>query len=107
MCGDFFLPFLVIEAEEFVDGNMVDGELGQIEIMQAGQPADRRLECTTASLAPVDDPFEYAHVFTETRPEEFSVRAFPKPIHIKNQRRIGELLSDIEPVPKIIPDVIS
>src|SRR5437667_1957057 len=75
--------------------------------MRAGQPADGRLERATASLAAVDDPFEHAHVFTETGPEEFSVRAFAKPIHVKNQRRIGEPLSDIQPVLKIIADVVS
>src|SRR4029077_1101109 len=107
MRSDLFLPFLVIEAKEFVNGIVIDVELGQVEIVRAGQPADRRLECATASLAPVDDPFEHAHVFTETGPEEFSVCTFAKPIHVKNQRRIGELLCNIEPVLKIIPDVVS
>ena len=107
MRSDLFLPFLVIEAKEFVNGIAIDVEPGKIEIVRAGQPADRRFECATAFLASVDDPFKHAHVFTETGPEEFSVCAFAKPIHIENKRRIGEPLSDIEPVLKIIPDVVS
>src|SRR2546423_3542439 len=75
--------------------------------MRAGQPADGRLERATASLAAVDDPFEHAHVFTETGPQEFSVSAFAKPIHIKDQRRVAESLTDVEPVLEIIPDVVS
>src|SRR6266550_853119 len=92
----------MIEAKEFVNGIVIDVELGKVEIVRAGQPTDRRFECATASLAPVDDPFEHAHVFTETGPEEFSVCAFAEPIHIKNQRRIGEPLSDVQPVLEII-----
>src|SRR2546423_14903159 len=75
--------------------------------MRAGQPADGRLERATASLAAVDDPFEHAHVFTETGPEEFSVSAFAKPIHIKDQRRVAESFTNVEPVLEIIPDVVS
>src|SRR5215471_14020711 len=107
MRSDFFLPFLVIETKEFVNSNVIDAELGKIEIVRAGQPADWRFERATAPFAPVNDPFEHAHVFTETWPEEFSVCALAKPVHIKNQGRIGELFSDIEPVPEISPDVVS
>src|SRR5947208_17195104 len=107
MGGDLFLPFLVIEAKEFVNRIMINVELGQIEVVRARQPTDRRLECATISLAPVDDPFEHAHVFTETWPEEFSVCAFAKPVHVENLRWIGELLSDIEPMLEIIAEVVS
>src|SRR5215472_1846344 len=75
--------------------------------MRTGQPADGRPERATASLAAVDDPFEHAHVFTETGPEEFSVSAFAKPIHIKDQWRVAESLTDFEPVLEIIPDIVS
>ena len=51
MRSDLFLPFLVIEAKEFVNGIVIDVELGQIEIVRAGQPADRRFECAAASFA--------------------------------------------------------
>src|SRR3954451_11770653 len=106
MRGDLVLPFLVIEPEEFVNRIVINVEALHIEIVRARQPTDRRLECATIFLAPVDDPFEHAHVFTKTWPEEFSFCAFAEPIHVKNQRWIGELLSDIEPVLKIISDVI-
>src|SRR3954453_1044678 len=107
MRGDLLLPFLVIEPKEFVNRIVINVEAGDIEIVRARQPTDRRLECATISLAPVDDPFEHAHVFTETWPKEFSFCAFAEPIHVENQRWIGELLSDIEPVLKIISDVVS
>src|SRR3982751_6114943 len=106
MRGDLLLPFLVIEPEEFVNRIVINVEVGHIEIVRARQPTNRRLECATISLAPVDDPFEHAHVFTEPWPKEFSFCAFAEPIHVENQRWIGELLSDIEPVLKIISYVI-
>ena len=97
----------MIEAKEFVNGVVIDVELRKIEIVRAGQPADWRFECAAASLASVDDPFEHAHVFTETGPKEFPVRAFAKPIHVEDERWIGELLSNIEPMLKVLPDVVT
>jgi len=70
-------------------------------------PIEAQIRTFAASFAPVDNPFEHAHVFTKTWPKEFSVCVIAKPIHVKNQGRIGELLSDVEPVLKIIADVVS
>src|SRR5205823_14946640 len=107
MRADFSLPFFVIEPEEFVNGIVIDVEIRKLEIMGAGQPAYRRFERATMALAPVDDPLKHAHVFAKAGPQKFSVRAFAKPIHVKDQRRIGEALSYVQPVLKIIADVVS
>src|SRR5207248_1484501 len=76
-------------------------ELGQIEIVQAGQPADRRFERAVAAFTTVDDPLENTHVIAETGPEKFPTLTLAEPIHIEDQRRIGKAFSNGEPVPKI------
>ena len=68
MRGDFFLPFLVIEPEEFVNGIVIDVQLCKIQIMGTGQPAYRRFDRATVPFAAVDDPLEHAHVFAKARP---------------------------------------
>ena len=105
--GQFFLPLLVIDAEKFDDVFVLDVELIKIEIVRAGQPADRRLNRVPCSFAAIDDPFEHPHVLAETWPEKFSVCAFAKPVHVKNERRIGEALPDLEPMPEVIADVVA
>ena len=86
---------------------MVDVELDEIEIVGAGQPADRRFQCAAGSVAAIDYPFQHAHVFAETRPEKLALPPFAKPVHIENERRIRQAFPHIEPVLEIIPDVVS
>src|SRR6266516_5154457 len=105
--SQFSLPLLVIDAEKFDDGFVLDVELIEIEIVRAGQTADGRLNRAPGSFAAMDDPFEHPHVLAETGPEKFPVRAFAKPVHVKNKRRIGEALSDLKPMPEVIADVVA
>ena len=102
--SNLFLPLLVIDAEKFDDVFVLDVELIKIEIVRAGQPANGRLNRAPCFFAAIDDPFEHPHVLAETGPEKFPVRAFAKPVHVKNERRIGEALPDIEPMPEVIAD---
>ena len=66
--GQFLFPLFVIDFEKLVDPFMIDLELGQIEIVQTGEPPDRRFERGIASFAAIDDPFQHAHVVAETGP---------------------------------------
>src|SRR5262249_53540895 len=84
----------------------MDVETIKIEIMRTGQPADRRLECLAILFAAIDDPLEHAHVLSEAWPKEFSVRAFAKPVHVEDERRIAETFSDVDPMPEIIANVV-
>ena len=107
MLGEFFLPFLVIDSEKIGDRFMVDIQLFQVEIVWARQPANGRFERAACLFAAINDPFEHSHVLAEARPEEFSILAFAEPVHVEDERRIGETFSDVHPMPEIIADVVS
>src|SRR5438874_685003 len=96
----------MVDLEQFIDAFVIDLEPGKIEIVNAGQKTDGRFD-RAGIFATVEDPFENAHIIAEARPEKFSVRAFAEPVHIKYERRIAQALSDFEPVPKIIADVVT
>src|ERR1041385_7176496 len=49
--GELSLPLLVIDPENFGNALVVDVEAGEIEIVWAGQPTNRRFECTAGSFA--------------------------------------------------------
>ena len=97
----------MIDAEQFCDEFVIQFESNQVEVVRARQPADRRLQRAATSFATLNDPFQYAHVFAKPRPQEFSVRAFAKPVHGENVRWIREPFPNSEPVVEIISDVIS
>src|ERR1700745_856230 len=107
MRGNLLLPLLVIYAEKFSDAFVINIELRKIEIVRAWQPAYGRFNRATASFAAIDDPFEDAHIFTETRPQEFSVRAPAEPVDVKNEGGTSEAFSHVEPVLEIVADVVS
>src|SRR5437868_7770280 len=107
MRSEFLLPFLVIDSQNLDDAFVLHVQFGKIEIVWAGQPANGRFDCATGLLTAVDDPFEDAHIVAKTGPEKLPVHAFAEPVHVKDERRIGEARSDVEPVPKIIADVVS
>ena len=44
--GQFLRPFFMIDSENFGDAFVVDVELGEIEIVGAVSPTDRRFECS-------------------------------------------------------------
>src|SRR4030095_10065572 len=83
---EFFLPFLVIDPEKLGHAYVIDVETIKIEIVRTGQPAHRRFDCPAILFAAIDDPLEHAHVLTEAGPEELSVRALAKPVHVEDER---------------------
>src|SRR6266436_6618496 len=97
----------MINSENFRDAFVIGVEFGEFVIVRARQPTDRRFERTASSFAAVNNPFEHAHVFAETRPEKLALHPFAKPVHVENERRTREAFSYIEPVLEIIPDVVS
>src|SRR6266496_552020 len=72
--GQFLLPFFVVDTENF-DNVFVLHDLDLEELD--------------------DNPFEHAHVFAETGPQEISLHAFAEPIYMKNERRIREAWREI------------
>ncbi len=103
--GDFFLPLLVVNAEQFGNAFVINIQFGHIEVVRTGQPADGRFQRTAAFFATIDDPLQHAHIFTKPGPQKFSVRPLAKPVHAKNARWISQPLSNVEPVLEIIADV--
>src|SRR5438094_8267764 len=86
---------------------MFDSQLFAVGTVWARQPAHGRFERAACLFAPINDPFEHSHVLAEARPEEFSILAFAEPVHVEDERRIGETFSDVHPMPEIIADVVS
>src|SRR5256885_15635768 len=97
----------MIDSENFRDAFVVDIEFGEIEIVRAWQPTDRRFKRTASSFAAINNPFEHAHVFAETRPEKLALHPFAKPVHVENERRTREAFSYIEPVLEILANIVS
>src|SRR3954470_23197216 len=107
MPGDFVLPLLVIELQEFVNGIVVDIQLCKIQIMGTRQPTYRRFDRAPKPFTAVDDPLEHAHIFAEAGPQEFPVRSFAKPIHVEDKRRVAEAFSYVQPVLEVITYVVA
>src|SRR5262249_59122349 len=70
-------------------------------------PPDGSFARPAILFAAIDHPFEHAHVLAEARPKKFSVSAFAEPVHVEDERRIGETFSDTDPMPEIVTDVVS
>src|SRR6266478_3231581 len=79
--GQLLRPFFMIDSENFRDAFVIDVEFGEIEIMRARQPTDRRFERTASSFAAVNNPFEHAHVFAVTRPEKLALPSSANPLY--------------------------
>src|SRR5262249_6720055 len=75
--------------------------------MNARQPANRRLNRDAAAVTPIEDPFEHEHVVSETGPEKITLQALAEPVHIKNERGLGQTFSNVEPMPEIVSDVVA
>src|SRR5260370_13453471 len=88
MRSELLLPFLMIDSQNLDDAFVLHVQFGKIEIVWAGQPANRRFDCAAGLLTAVDDPFEDAHVVAETRPKKLPVHAFAEPFYLKNHQRI-------------------
>ncbi len=55
----------------------------------------------------LQNPLQHAHILTESRPQEFSVRASAEPVHVKNLWWMRNAHAHVQPVPEIIRHVIS
>src|SRR3954469_7728686 len=104
---EFFFPFVGLDREEFSHCLARNVDFREIEVFRTRDDADLRFGAAAVAFTAVDDPFQRAHVFTEPGPEKFSVRAFPEPVHVKNQRRIFQARADLEPVPEIISHAVA
>src|SRR6266581_2896858 len=107
MRSELLLPFLVIDSQNLDDAFVLHVQIGKIEIVWAGQPANGRFDRAARLFAAVDDPFEDAHVVAKTGPEKLPVHAFAEPVRVKDEWRICQALSDIDPMLEVITDVIS
>ncbi len=107
MRGQLFFPFLVVNAENLDDALVLHIEVGNIDIVRAGQPANGRFDRAAGFFTAIDDPFQHSHIVAEAGPQEFSILAFAEPIYIENERRIGQPFSGLDPVAKIIADVVT
>src|ERR1700731_298545 len=102
-----FLPFSVVDPKKLGHALMIDVETVEIDVVYSGQPTNRRFGSAAAAFTSVDDPLQDAHVIAKARPKKISGLSFAEPVHIKYERRIGQPLSDIDPVPKIVADVVA
>src|SRR5216684_301096 len=73
VCSQLFLPFLVVDTENLDDALVLNIEVGKIDIVRAGQPADGRFDRAAAFFTAIDDPFQDSHIVAEAGPQEFSI----------------------------------
>src|ERR1700753_2329964 len=70
-------------------------------------PADGRFFSLCASAYSIDDPFQHAHILTETWPEKLTAVILAEPIHMKDARSHGKSALHLDPVTEIIAHVVA
>src|SRR3977135_2386086 len=69
-----------------------------IQIFEIRNLADGCFNRIASALAALHDPFQHAHVFAVSRPDEFSIRIGAKPIDAENAGTPGHRAAQLEPV---------
>ncbi len=65
-------------------------EPAPINIGESRHPAQRRFRRADASVHPVDDPLQHAHVLAKPRPEELTRLVAPEPVNAKKVRLVRD-----------------
>src|SRR5205814_5022996 len=74
------------------------------EIGEFGHEADGGFHRMGLALTALDDPFQYAHVLAETRPDELAAGICPEPVDAEDLRTVRNRAAQLEPAVKIIAD---
>src|ERR1044072_2184885 len=104
MHSDFLKPEVAVEMHYFVE--IFFGEIfhsAPVEMFVFRLPAEWNFDAFRSTAGAFDNPFQNTHIFTVSRPEEFTVFAFQEPVDRENAGRFGDTAADIEPVREIIP----
>src|SRR5271157_2973388 len=104
-------PALDIYGEQLVHMSSLDVEPRGVEIGDIGDTSDGSIFGMNLAIAALKDPFQYAAVFAETRPEELAAMVFilAKPVDVEDpwELRRGAQSSHLEPVREVVAHVIA
>src|ERR1700751_5714792 len=101
------LPILRIYPEQLVHRIRRNVQPIQSERIPRRDVPNRCLLRTAASFDALQNPLQYAHVVPKTRPQEFSIRPFAEPVHMKNLRWMRNPLPHLQPMAELIGHVVS
>src|ERR1700721_1771485 len=99
-------PCIAVEGLQFVESFPWEPQTGPLDVLVIGHPADGCLAPDGAAAGAVDNPFENAHVFPESGPDELAVRVFAEPVHMEYARGFGQAALHLEPMAEIVAHVI-
>src|SRR5258708_3999372 len=97
----FALPDVAIHSHQFAE--LLAGEVlhaAPVEIIVAGHPTNGALDADRAPMRSLDDPFEDAHVFAKTWPEETTPGLRPNQVTAKQRGGIRRVGPEIQPLAK-------
>src|SRR5580698_8413136 len=57
-------------------------------------------------MSAVDNPFEHAHVFAESGPDESTVRVFAEPVHMEYRRGFSQPALHFKPMTQVVAHVV-
>src|SRR5580704_12523839 len=98
----FLGPVRGLDAQQFVHGFAGHVDAVERNRIWSGYGANGSFRRRGLSFDAFEHPLQDAGIFAITRPQEFSVSALAKPIHMENLRWMRDLFPHFEPVPKII-----
>lgn len=105
---EFVYPFFRVDCHDVVEALFIEVfEAVGVDVIEFGDPADACFGGVSCAFAAFDDPFEDAHVFGESGPEEVSFVVEAEPVDVEEAWEGFDLFSHIDPVAEVVAHVVS
>src|ERR1700733_5573336 len=83
----FFAPGSAVESLQSIELLFREGrQTLPLDVLIARHPANGSFAAESASMCPIDDPLQHAHVLAEARPQELAVGILPEPVDMIDSR---------------------
>src|SRR4029450_9161468 len=86
--GDLILPIGTIDLQQFFQRASGQIESLALDAIWGRDPTDGGFNSLATAAHPLQDPFQYPHVLSKTRPEEIALGVCAEPINLENLRRL-------------------
>src|ERR1041385_379086 len=73
-----------------------------VDVLVPRHPTDRTLNRRSMPVNAINYPFQYANIFTKSRPGELALFIFSKPINSKYSWCVGKIASILDPMIDVI-----
>src|SRR5581483_1813059 len=108
LVGKYFsFPYLAIYIHQFSKFLSTEFQSAPVNILVSGYAPDGVFNAVSTTIRTVNNPLQHAHILPVSGPYKFPVLILAKPVDSKNRWRIGNSLSKIQPVIKIVGHVIA